>query len=44
VGDELKVSFWHGVWCRDQPLKISYPDLFSIAQRNDVWVADNMQF
>jgi hypothetical protein len=21
VGDGSKVSFWHDVWCRDQPLK-----------------------
>jgi hypothetical protein len=44
VGVELKVSFWHDIWCVDRSLKISYPDLFSIAQRKDPWVADNMQF
>jgi hypothetical protein len=38
-----KVSFWHDVCCGDSPLKISYLDLFSIAQRKDVWVVDNMQ-
>jgi hypothetical protein len=39
-----KVSFWHDVWCEDSPLKISYLDLFSIAQRKDAWVANNLQF
>jgi hypothetical protein len=39
-----KVSFWHDIWCGNRPLKISYLDLFSIAQRKDVWVADNMQY
>jgi hypothetical protein len=28
VGDGR--SFWHDLWCGEQPLKISYPDLFSI--------------
>jgi hypothetical protein len=37
------VSFWHDVWCRDSLLKISYLDLFSIAQRKDAWVVNNMQ-
>jgi len=45
VGDDVsKFSFWHDVWCEDRPLKISYPDLFSIACSKDAWVVDNMQF
>jgi hypothetical protein len=44
VGDGSKVCFWHDVWCEDSSLKISYPALFSIAQRNDACVAHNMQF
>jgi hypothetical protein len=39
-----KVSFWHDVWCGNSPLRVSYPDLFSIAQRKDAWVVDNLQF
>jgi hypothetical protein len=27
VGDGSKVRFWHDL-CEDQPLKISYPDIF----------------
>jgi hypothetical protein len=30
--------------CGEQPLKISFPDLFSIARCKDAWVADHMQF
>jgi hypothetical protein len=44
VGDDVsKFSFWHDVWCEDSSLKISYLDLFSIAQRKDAWVVDNIQ-
>jgi len=44
VGDDgSKFSFWHDVWCEDSLLKISYLDLFSIAQRKDAWVANNIQ-
>jgi hypothetical protein len=43
VGDDgSKFSFSHDVWCEDSSLKISYLDLFSIAQRKDVWVVDNI--
>jgi hypothetical protein len=42
VGDGSKVSC--DVWCRDQPLKVSYLELFSYARSKDVWVADHMQF
>jgi hypothetical protein len=43
-GDVFKVSFWHDLWGENHPLKISCPDLFSIAHCKDVWVADLMQF
>jgi hypothetical protein len=43
VGNGSNVSFWLDVWCGDVTLKISYPDLFSIACSKDAWVADNMQ-
>jgi hypothetical protein len=44
VGDGSKVRFWHDLWCEDQPLKISYPDLLNIACCKYAWVADFMQF
>jgi hypothetical protein len=43
VGDESKIRFWHDLWCGDQPLKTSFPNLFSIACCKDVWVVDHMQ-
>jgi hypothetical protein len=43
VGDGSKIRFWHDLWC-GEPLKISFPDLFSIARCKDAWVADHMQF
>jgi hypothetical protein len=44
VGDGSKVRFWHDVWCGEQPLKFSFPELFTIADCKDVWKADHMQF
>ena len=43
VGDGSKVLFWHDVWCGEQPLKNIFPELFTIACRKDVWVAETMQ-
>jgi hypothetical protein len=43
VGDESRVGIWHDLWCEEQPLKISYTKLFSIARCKDPWVADHMQ-
>jgi hypothetical protein len=42
VGDGSKFMFWHDVWCGEQPLMISYPDLYSIAHCKDAWVANYM--
>jgi hypothetical protein len=39
-----KVRFWHDLWCGKQHLKISYPDLFSIAHCKYACVADHVQF
>jgi hypothetical protein len=43
MGVGSRVSFSHDIWSGDQPLKISHPDLFSVALSKDVWVADNTQ-
>jgi hypothetical protein len=43
VGDGSKVLFWHDVWYGEQPLKVSFLELFTIACGKDAWVADNMQ-
>jgi hypothetical protein len=38
IGDGSKVLFWHNVWCREQPLKVLFPELFTIAGGKDAWV------
>jgi hypothetical protein len=43
VGDGYHISFWHDTWCGDQPLKVSYPELYRIARNKEAWVSDNMQ-
>jgi hypothetical protein len=37
LGDGTKVHFWHDVWCLDQPLKLSFLELFTIACCKDAW-------
>lgn len=32
------------LWCGEQPLKFSFPELFTIAHCKDALVADCMQF
>jgi hypothetical protein len=44
VGAGDKVQFWHDVWCSDLPLKVLFPELFSIARDKDVSVAALMSF
>jgi len=43
VGDGSKVLFWHDVWCGELPLKVLFPELFTIGCGKDVWVEENMQ-
>jgi hypothetical protein len=31
VGDGSHISLWHDVWCGIEPLKHSFPELYSIA-------------
>ncbi len=31
VGDGSHISFWHNVWCGIEPLRLSFPELYSIA-------------
>jgi hypothetical protein len=41
--DDSKIRFWHDVRCRDQALKTSFLDLFSIAQFINAAVADHLK-
>jgi hypothetical protein len=43
VGDGSKVLFWHDMWCGKLPLKILFPELFTITCGKDAWVEENMQ-
>jgi hypothetical protein len=36
-------SIWHYVWCRDQALKTTFTDLFSIARFKDAALADYLE-
>ncbi|WVZ61663.1 hypothetical protein U9M48_011501 [Paspalum notatum var. saurae] len=42
IGDGTQVRFWEDTWCGNQPLKLSYPSLFSIARKKGATVADVM--
>jgi hypothetical protein len=44
MGRGSMVLFWHDLWCGEQPLKFSFPELFIIACFKDTGVADHMQF
>jgi hypothetical protein len=35
VGDGSHISFWHDIWCGKEPLKHSFPELYSIARNNE---------
>jgi hypothetical protein len=36
------ISFWHKVWCGEQPLKAEFLELFSIACLGDAFAADHL--
>jgi hypothetical protein len=40
VGVGSKISFWHDMWCGEQPLMEAFPELFSIACFRDASVDD----
>jgi hypothetical protein len=43
VEDGSLILFWHDVWCGDLPLKLLFPELYTIACGKDTWVEENMQ-
>uniref|UniRef100_A0A2N9FVR5 Reverse transcriptase domain-containing protein n=1 Tax=Fagus sylvatica TaxID=28930 RepID=A0A2N9FVR5_FAGSY len=44
VGNGERIRFWHDHWCGEEPLKKTYPDLFSIARDKDAAIANIMSF
>lgn len=39
VCDGTRVKFWHDIWCGDCPLKVVFPELFSVSCVKDFLVA-----
>ena len=44
VGDGIKVKFWHNVWCGDCPLKLAFPELFSISHHKETLIDNVLHF
>ena len=44
IGDGSRVKFWHGVWCGDSFLKLSFLELFNISRDKEAYVVDLMKF
>ena len=38
------VKFWQDIWCGDTPLRMCYPELFTISRNKEAYVADLMKF
>jgi hypothetical protein len=40
VGHGTRIRFWHDRWCGMEPLKVTFPELFSIARDKEASIAD----
>jgi hypothetical protein len=40
VGDGYRIKFWHDVWCGENALKSSFPELYAIAHEKETLVSN----
>ncbi|RVW81088.1 hypothetical protein CK203_045355 [Vitis vinifera] len=40
LGNRRRMKFWMDKWCRDEPLCVSFPSLYTLGVAKEAWVAD----
>ena len=40
AGNRRRMKFWMDKWCRDEPLCVSFPSLYTLGVAKEAWVAD----